>query len=50
MKEGQADRLRGTACEGEKDGRDYYFLTEAEFLARIGAGDFLEHVVSVSGS
>ena len=34
---------------GEKDGRDYCFVTEAELLARIGAGDFLEHVVYVSG-
>ena len=34
---------------GEEDGRDYYFLSEAEFLARIEAGDFLEHVVYVSG-
>jgi guanylate kinase len=34
---------------GEEDARDYYFLSEAEFLARIEAGDFLEHVVYVSG-
>jgi guanylate kinase len=34
---------------GEEDGRDYYFLTEEAFLARIEAGDFLEHVVYVSG-
>jgi guanylate kinase len=34
---------------GEEDGRDYYFLTEAEFVARIEAGKFLEHVVYVSG-
>ena len=34
---------------GEEDGHDYYFLTEVEFLARIEAGDFLEHVVYVSG-
>jgi guanylate kinase len=34
---------------GEEDGHDYYFLTEEEFLARIEAGDFLEHVVYVSG-
>jgi guanylate kinase len=33
----------------EEDGRDYYFLTEEAFLARIEAGDFLEHVVYVSG-
>ena len=34
---------------GEEDGHDYYFLTEEEFLGRIQAGDFLEHVVYVSG-
>jgi guanylate kinase len=34
---------------GEEDGHDYYFLTEEEFLGRIEAGDFLEHVVYVSG-
>jgi len=34
---------------GEEDGRDYYFLNEEAFLARIEAGDFLEHVVYVSG-
>jgi len=34
---------------GEAEGRDYYFLEEAEFLRRIEAGEFLEHVVYVSG-
>ncbi|MEO8289612.1 MAG: guanylate kinase [Gaiellaceae bacterium] len=34
---------------GEVDGKDYYFLSEEEFLRRIEAGDFLEHVVYVSG-
>jgi guanylate kinase len=34
---------------GEEEGRDYYFLTEEEFMARVEAGDFLEHVVYVSG-
>ena len=34
---------------GEEDGHDYYFLTEEAFLGRIQAGDFLEHVVYVSG-
>jgi guanylate kinase len=34
---------------GEEDGHDYYFLTEEEFLGRIEASDFLEHVVYVSG-
>ena len=27
----------------EVDGQDYYFLSEAEFERRVGAGDFLEH-------
>jgi guanylate kinase len=34
---------------GEEDGRDYYFLTEHEFLRRVEAGDFVEHVEYVSG-
>jgi guanylate kinase len=34
---------------GEEDGREYWFLTEAEFVERIAAGDFLEHVAYVSG-
>jgi guanylate kinase len=34
---------------GEKDGRDYWFLTTDEFLARIEGGEFLEHVEYVSG-
>jgi len=33
---------------GERDGREYWFLTEEEFAARIGAGAFLEHVQYVS--
>jgi guanylate kinase len=28
---------------GENDGEDYHFLSEAEFLERIKAGEFLEH-------
>ena len=28
---------------GEVDGRDYHFLTPAEFERRVEAGDFLEH-------
>ncbi len=28
---------------GELDGRDYHFLTVAEFERRIAAGDFIEH-------
>jgi guanylate kinase len=34
---------------GEIDGRDYWFLREDEFLRRVAAGEFLEHVVYVSG-
>jgi guanylate kinase len=28
---------------GEIDGEDYYFLSESDFLARVNAGEFLEH-------
>ena len=34
---------------GEVDGREYWFLTPEEFLARIEAGEFLEHIEYVSG-
>jgi guanylate kinase len=34
---------------GEQDGREYYFLTEEQFQERVDAGEFLEHVVYVSG-
>jgi guanylate kinase len=34
---------------GEQEGREYWFLTPEEFLARIEAGEFLEHVEYVSG-
>ena len=34
---------------GEEDGREYWFLTPEEFLARVQAGEFLEHVEYVSG-
>jgi guanylate kinase len=34
---------------GEVQGREYWFLTPEEFLARIEAGEFLEQVVYVSG-
>jgi guanylate kinase len=34
---------------GEEDGREYWFLSTEEFLARVERGDFLEHVDYVSG-
>jgi guanylate kinase len=34
---------------GEEEGREYWFLTAEDFLARIEAGDFLEHVEYISG-
>jgi guanylate kinase len=34
---------------GEEEGREYWFLTPEDFLARIEGGDFLEHVEYVSG-
>jgi guanylate kinase len=34
---------------GEQDGREYYFLSLAEFLERIEQGELLEHVTYVSG-
>lgn len=34
---------------GEVDGREYYFLSEEEFLERAERDEFLEHVVYVSG-
>jgi guanylate kinase len=34
---------------GEEEGREYWFLTPEDFLAKIEAGDFLEHVEYVSG-
>ena len=30
---------------GEKDGRDYHFLSQQEFERRLAAGDFLEHAL-----
>ncbi|MBL7009193.1 MAG: guanylate kinase, partial [Planctomycetes bacterium] len=33
------------AREGEVDGRDYHFLSAAEFERRLAAGEFLEHAV-----
>jgi guanylate kinase len=35
--------------EGEVERREYYFLSEEEFLERIERDEFLEHVVYVSG-
>ncbi len=34
---------------GEEDGREYWFLDEDEFVRRIDAGQFLEHVEYVGG-
>jgi guanylate kinase len=33
----------------EESGRDYWFLTDDEFLERVARGEFLEHVEFVSG-
>jgi guanylate kinase len=33
----------------EENGREYWFLNSEEFLAKIEAGEFLEHVTYVSG-
>ena len=34
---------------GETDGVEYHFLTETEFVRRVDAGAFIEHVEYVSG-
>ena len=34
---------------GEEDGREYRFLSDADFLSRVERGEFLEHVEYVSG-
>jgi guanylate kinase len=34
---------------GEVDGREYWFLSEVEFLRKVDEGAFLEHVCYVSG-
>jgi guanylate kinase len=34
---------------GERDGREYYFLSEEDFDRRVAADEFLEYVVYVSG-
>jgi guanylate kinase len=35
--------------QGEEDGREYWFLSDAEFVRRVHDGEFLEHVTYVSG-
>ena len=35
--------------QGEEDGREYWFLSDAEFVRRVHEGEFLEHVTYVSG-
>lgn len=35
---------------GERDGREYYFLTSGEFARRVEAGDFVEHVTYAGNS
>ena len=45
----RADVVESVSCttreprEGERHGREYYFLTKEEFLRRIAANDFLEY-------
>jgi guanylate kinase len=34
---------------GEEDGREYWFLDDADFSERVARGEFLEHVEYVSG-
>ena len=35
--------------KGEEDGREYWFLSDAEFVRQVHEGEFLEHVTYVSG-
>ena len=35
--------------QGEIEGRDYYYLSEADFARRVANGEFLEHITYVSG-
>ena len=35
---------------GERDGVDYYFLTQADFSQRVAAGDFVEHATVYGNS
>lgn len=50
------DMTRAITCTtrpprpGEQDGVDYYFLTPAEFLKRVQAGNFLEHATVYGNS
>ena len=39
----------GERRSGEEDGREYWFLSDDDFLERVGRGEFLEHVEYVSG-
>lgn len=34
---------------GEEEGKDYYYLPDADFARRVARGEFLEHVTYVSG-
>ncbi|HST24626.1 MAG TPA: guanylate kinase [Gaiellaceae bacterium] len=36
--------------EGEIEGRDYYYLSDADFARRVANGEFLEHITYVSGN
>lgn len=50
------DMARAVTCTtraprpGEQDGVDYYFLSPAEFLKRVQAGNFLEHATVYGNS
>lgn len=50
------DMTRAVTCttraprRGEKDGADYHFLSPAEFLKRVQAGNFLEHATVYGNS
>jgi guanylate kinase len=35
--------------DGEVEGRDYYYLSDADFARRVANGEFLEHITYVSG-
>ncbi len=49
LKERRADVVESISCttraprEGEKDGREYFFLSKDEFLRKIEEGGFLEY-------